>query len=183
MAVNEIIYVKKAQRGDEDAYIQLFKKHEAQLYRTAYLYVRNEEDALDIVQETAYRSFKALKSLKNPALFQTWLVRICITCSLDLLRKNKNIVYMEDFEEIEKAAFLQGVGMQQSQGIQGENRVDIMDMLSCLEPEEKSIVLLKYYYDYTFETIGEMLKIPVGTAKTKVYGAMRKLRIEVITGE
>ncbi|UTI40763.1 RNA polymerase sigma factor [Niallia sp. RD1] len=61
----------------------------------AYVYVKNKEDALDIVQETAYRSFLKLSSLKDLSLFKSWLLKIAINCSIDLLRKNKKLVYFQ----------------------------------------------------------------------------------------
>ena len=54
---------KKAQNGDDEAFLKLFQTYEKEVYRIAYIYVKNEEDALDIVQETAYRSFKNFNSL------------------------------------------------------------------------------------------------------------------------
>src|SRR5690625_7770171 len=55
----------------------------------AFIYVSNQSDALDIVQETAYNAFKNIKSLKKPKFFKTWLMKIAIRCSLDLIR-NRN---------------------------------------------------------------------------------------------
>lgn len=67
--------LKKAQRGDVKALEELFFMHEASLYRIAFLYVKNEEDALDVMQEVAYRTFKNIKSLKADAPLEvkgTW---------------------------------------------------------------------------------------------------------------
>jgi len=84
--------VEKAQQGSETAYLELFQKHEEMIYRMAFVYVRNQEDALDIVQETAYRSFKSIKSLRQPKHFVTWLTKIAINCSVNLLKQRRKIV-------------------------------------------------------------------------------------------
>lgn len=81
--------IKKAQKGNDKAFCTLFQQYEQDLYRIAYVYVKNQNDALDVVQETAYRSYKSIKTLKEPTNFKTWLVRIAISCSIDLLRKQK----------------------------------------------------------------------------------------------
>lgn len=60
--------MKKAQQGDENAYIELFTQYEQQIYRTAYVYLKNQSDALDVVQETAYRSYKAIKKLRERSI-------------------------------------------------------------------------------------------------------------------
>ena len=68
-AVKQIRLVKKAVAGNAKAFEMLFQKHSEQLYRTAYIYVRNKEDALDIVQETAYKAFLSIAQLRNPEYF------------------------------------------------------------------------------------------------------------------
>ncbi len=58
--------VHKAQKGNEKAFLKLFQQYEEDIYRMAFVYVKNESDALDVVQEVAYRSFKKINTLKNP---------------------------------------------------------------------------------------------------------------------
>lgn len=87
--------VENARKGNETAFLELFQEYENDIYRTAFMYVKNQDDALDVVQETAYRSFKAIKSLKEPKYFKTWLLKIAITSALELLRKRKKVVLMK----------------------------------------------------------------------------------------
>lgn len=92
--------VKKAQKGNDKAFLTLFQEYEQEIYRIAILYVKNQNDALDIVQETAYPSFKTIKNLKEPKYFKTWLIRIAINCSVDLLRRQSKMVQFKPaFEE------------------------------------------------------------------------------------
>lgn len=84
--------VLKAQKGDDKAYLALFQQYEQDIYIMAFIYVKNQSDALDVVQETAYRSFKAIKYLNEPKYFKTWLIRIAVNCSLDLLRVRKKLL-------------------------------------------------------------------------------------------
>ena len=91
--MNEIIrLVKKAQKGNDKAFLKLFQKYEEEIFRMAYVYVKNESDALDVVQEVAYHSFKKIDTLKNPEYLKTWLIKIAINCSIELVRKNKKVV-------------------------------------------------------------------------------------------
>lgn len=162
--------VKKAQKGDDDAYLKLFTQYEELIYRTAYLYVKNKEDALDVVQETAYRSFKSLKSLKKPKYFKTWITKIAITSALDILRKNKKIVFINDYME--------DIATVEDKTTEITTSVSLNELLELLTDEEKTSVILKYYYDYTFSMISETLDIPLGSVKTILYRALKKLRIE-----
>ena len=79
--------VKRAMRGNVEAYGVLIREQKEYLYRTAYLYSGNEEDALEIVQETVLRAFRSIRNLKDPAVFRTWITRILINVSKDYYKR------------------------------------------------------------------------------------------------
>ncbi|ALS25125.1 sigma-70 family RNA polymerase sigma factor [Paenibacillus naphthalenovorans] len=165
--MDTINLVQKAQKGDETAYLELFRQHEERIYRMAFVYVKNQEDALDVVQETAYRSFKSIKTLKQPQYFKTWLTKIAIRCSLDLLRQRTKVIHFEP---------------RKWDCVRTENEDDVTisimleDVIEKLDETEKSIILLRFYQDYTIKDAAEMLELPLGTAKTVLYRALDKLR-------
>ena len=78
---------RKVKTMNEDQFHLLFQQFQQDVYRMAFTYVRNSDDALDIVQEVAYRAYKHVNSVKNDEYIKTWLLRITINCSLDLIRK------------------------------------------------------------------------------------------------
>lgn len=93
--------VKKAQKGNDKAFLKLYQQFEEDIYRLAYVYVKNKDDALDVVQEVAYQSFKKIDTLKKPEYFKTWLMKITINCAINVIRKNKKVVLLKsDFEAI-----------------------------------------------------------------------------------
>jgi len=162
--------IKKAQKGNGKAFLTLFQQYEQDLYRMAYIYVKNQNDALDVVQETAYRSFKSIETLKEPKYFKTWLMRIAISCSLDILKKRKNVVQLiPEFEE-----YISG---QVNEDIFSE--ITLKDLINQLEANEKSVILLRFYQGLTLQEVSETLKIPLGTAKTILYRGLNKLRINL----
>jgi|GEM_PF-6926975 len=79
---------------------QQFSEHitrcSGKLYRVAYCYVKNEQDALDIVSEATYKAYLSFERMKTPQYFESWLTRIVIHCALDRLNRNKRITFMED---------------------------------------------------------------------------------------
>jgi len=173
--VNDIIQlVKEAQKGNDTAFIKLFQEFEEDIYRTAFIYVKNQEDALDVVQETAYRSFKSIKNLKEPKYLKTWIVKIAISCSIDLLRKKKNVIELKP--EIEKII---------SNDVEKDIPLSITleDLIDLLNENEKKIIILRYYFDFTIKEVAETLKIPLGTAKTILYRGLSKLRKNLIGDE
>ncbi|MGG0791944.1 sigma-70 family RNA polymerase sigma factor [Peribacillus simplex] len=158
--------VKKAQKGDDKAFLKLFLQYEEDIYRMAYVYVKNESDALDVVQEVAYRSFKKIETLKNPEYFKTWLIKIAITCSIDLVRKNKNVVQLKP--EYDECISFEDEDIPLS--------ITLQELLDQLNEDEKSIVILKFYEGYSFKEIAVLLNMPIGSAKSVLYRALGKLR-------
>ena len=158
--------VKKAQKGNDKAYLMLFQQYEADIYRMAYVYVKNNDDALDLVQEVAYQSFKKISTLKKPEYFKTWLMKITINCALSLINKNKKVIPLNlDFEVLT--------------GSEDEDialTLSLHELVDTLKEDEKSVILLKYYDDRTLKEISEILDIPLGTAKSVLYRALDKLR-------
>lgn len=162
--------VTKAQKGNDKAFLVLFQEFEQDIYRMAFIYVKNQDDALDVVQETAYRSFKSIKNLKEPKYFKTWLIKIAMRCSLDLLRKQKKIVQLKP--EVEK-----DISSELNENIELE--ISVRDLIEQLNEDEKSVVILRFYEGLTFKEISEALHIPLGTSKTILYRALNKLRKDV----
>ncbi len=83
------ILVKKAQKGDADAFIELIERNRMTLLRVAYGYFRSEEDVADVMQETILNAFEHVKELKKPEYFRTWLVRILINNCNQMYNQNK----------------------------------------------------------------------------------------------
>ncbi|MEH7385457.1 sigma-70 family RNA polymerase sigma factor [Bacillus sp. JJ1521] len=158
--------VKNAQKGNDKAFLKLFQQYEEDIYRMAYVYVKNKDDALDIVQEVAYQSFKKIDTLKNPEYFKTWLMKITMNCATNVVRKNKKVVQLKpEYEEF--------------MGTENEDipfSISLQDLIDGLDKDEKGIVLLRFYHNHTFKEISEILEIPLGTAKSILYRALDKLR-------
>ena len=158
--------VKKAQKGNDKAYLMLFQQYEADIYRMAYVYVKNKEDALDLVQEVAYQSFKKISTLKNPEYFKTWLMKITINCALNLINTNKKVIPLNSNFEVLTVFEDKDIAL----------TLSLDKVIDTLKEDEKSVILLKYYDDRTLKEISEILDIPLGTAKSVLYRALDKLR-------
>ncbi|WP_260289008.1 sigma-70 family RNA polymerase sigma factor [Peribacillus aracenensis] len=149
--------VKKAIRGNKKAFEQLIKQHYERTYRTAYLYVHNEEDALDVVQEATYQAFTSIHSLKHPEYFMTWLTKIIIRCAGQILKKRNNIVRLTD-EVLSNLTVTYHSGHDEA--------IDLLNAIGQLKGNYRSAIILFYYYDYSIKTISEIMEIPEGTVKT-----------------
>ncbi|MGE7114486.1 sigma-70 family RNA polymerase sigma factor [Lysinibacillus sp. NPDC047702] len=158
--------VQRAKKGDAEAFAQLFSQFEIDLYKMAYVYVGNEVDALDVVQEVAYRSFKYIHSLQSSIHIKTWLIRITINCATDLLKKRGQFLPYE-MDELEK-------GEEPHEKL--PQKWVMEDIITRLSKEEKDVILLRFYNDYTLSQVSQTLQLKLGTTKTILYRALKKLK-------
>ena len=161
--------VIKAQKGDDNAFYELISQNKEMLYKTAFTYVKNKEDALDVFHETVYKAYISIDKLKEPEFFNTWLVRILINCSLDLLKKNKKnqLAYEEEIKYTKES------------NADMESEIDLHNAIDKLEDKYKTIVILKYFQGMTLKEISEVLECPLSTVKTNLYKALKQLKIQI----
>ena len=114
MEKGEKTLVKRAMRGNPKAFGTLVEREQEYLYRMAFLYVRQEQDALDVVQESILKAYKSLKTLREPEYFRTWLTKILINTAQDLLRKRKP-----------EASLAEGPDLPAPEGMSPEERMDL----------------------------------------------------------
>ena len=114
----------RAKAGDTDAFQALIHEEKEKLYKMAFVYMQNEHDALEVFQETVYKSFKSIATLKNNEYFSTWLTRILINTALDLLRKKKKVVSLSN-EVLESM----GTAWQ----FKSEEQLDLLNALDKIE--------------------------------------------------
>jgi RNA polymerase sigma-70 factor (ECF subfamily) len=93
--------VKKAKQGNDNAFYELMQQRKDNIYRTAFIYVKNKDDALDIVNETMYKAYISIKKLREPKFFNTWLTRILINCAIDHINRSKKVIPLNEDLNIE----------------------------------------------------------------------------------
>lgn len=160
--------VKLAIHGDEKAFEYLMDICKDGLYRTAFAYVKNEEDAIDILQDTVYKAYISIDKLKEPKYFKTWITKILINGAINFINKEKKIVALVD-------------NISNHSNYQEENKIeekmDILNFIDELEDKHKNVIVLKYFQDLTITEIALVLDCPVGTVKNYLNKALSKLRI------
>ncbi|MFC0414061.1 sigma-70 family RNA polymerase sigma factor [Cytobacillus solani] len=167
--MNELKLIKKAINGNKKCLQELLILHSDQLYRTAYLYVRNREDALDVVQETSYKAFLSISQLKNEHFFLTWLTRILINCSYDVLKKKKKEIPIDNMNEREF-----------DKGVTGVESLDLLEAINQLNEKYKNAIILFYFQDLPISEVAQIMNIPENTVKT--YLSRGKERLKMLLG-
>ncbi|MFF2287316.1 sigma-70 family RNA polymerase sigma factor [Peribacillus butanolivorans] len=160
--------IKKAKRGNEKAFQELIQDEKNKLFRMAYLYVKNEDDALDIVQDTIYKAFISIKQLKDPHYFTTWISRILINTALDFIKKNNRMIPFSDFD-----------GYHNGENLLIEEKLDLVEAIERLEVQYKTVIIFRYYKDLSIKQIAEILKCPEGTVKTRLHRAINQLKSDL----
>lgn len=165
--MKEIDLVTKAKKGDKDAFQQLIKKEKVKLYRMAFMYVKNEQDALDVFQDTVYKAFTSIHNLKKNKYFSTWITRILINTAFSHIKKNERVIPV-NMHELEQ--------MKDTIQPKTAEYLDLHYALNQLEEKYKAVLFLRFYEDYTVEQIASILKCPKGTVKTNLHRGIKILR-------
>jgi RNA polymerase sigma-70 factor (ECF subfamily) len=176
-----------ARAGDQGAFRLLVERHSHVIFRLAFRMSGNEQDAEDVVQETFLRAYKQLHRFDGRSAFGTWIYRICVNCSLDLIRARKlrreqqppeqpstalNDDHMSHWLEKVAARDPSPERLSQSQQIAALLR----PALDRLSETERSAFLLRHYEGCDIEQIAEVLGVRAGAAKHSVFRAVQKLR-------
>ena len=162
--------VKRAINGDASAFEELLILEEKMLYYKALSYVGTKEDALDALQETSCKAFLSIGQLQNPEYFSTWLFRILIRECYQLLKKRDQIIPYEEDE------LLKRLEKNQEKEIKSFH---LSEALSKLDSAYQTSIILFYYHDLPIQEISEIMEKPVGTIKTYLRRAKRKLKIDL----
>lgn len=154
--------VRRAIKQDEAAFEQLILLHSEQLYRTAYVYVKNEQDALDVVQETVYKAFISIGQVKEPKYFVTWLTKILIRNCYCVLN-----------QQTAAADLVEQVPVKESSR---EEHLDLIDALSHLRKEYRDVLILFYFHDVPMKEIASFIGITLNTVKTYLKRGREELK-------
>lgn len=138
-------------------------------YRLAYTYVKNQQDALDIVQDSICKALSQCQKIEKPGSIKSWFYQIVVNTALDFLRKSSRLV-LTDAETIED---LGG-----SYSDEYEN-LDLMSALDTLSDENKTIIMLRFFENFKLQEIAQMMHMPENTVKSRLYASLKKLRKEL----
>lgn len=150
-------------KSREELFYETLCSYKEQLYRIAYSYLKNEQDALEAIQETTCRAYMSLGKLKDHSYFKTWVIRILINYCIDeQKRKHKNGAVPEN--------------MDIAMGSFDDKKLQVEEYVQRLEPKFRQIIVLKYFEDMKINEIAAVMKKPEGTIKTWLTKALKRLK-------
>lgn len=165
--------IKKAQKGDQEAFVQAITLYLPVMYKVARTRLTSEEDIGDAIQESILSAFKNLQSLKNPGYFRAWFVRILINQCNDLIKQSSKVVSIDSYDE---DRFFTGAALEQ----EINDKMDFDQILGQLSPAYRTAVVLYYVNGFNIREIGEILNEKEGTIKSRLSRARELLKARYI---
>lgn len=158
--------VLKAKDGDKEALIQLIMAQKEDFYRLAYVYLKNQEDALDALEDMIVKVYENIKTLKEPQAFYSWSKTILVNCCKQNLRQKSKVVLLQELPE----------GPAHEPYKEQEERMAFEVHLSHLKPKYQEVLRLRFLLDMDYSTIADLLNIPLGTVKSRIHKGLEKLK-------
>jgi RNA polymerase sigma-70 factor, ECF subfamily len=176
---NDAVLIQKSKQGDVHSFELLISKYQVYAYNIAWRMLGNEEDAKDATQETLIKVFKGLDKFKENSEFSTWLYTITVNTCRDQLRKRKKVMTLSVDDTEEKVPIQLVAEESADPAVRLEQKEVAGQLLSALGkiPEfQKTAVLLRDVYGFSYEEIGAIENCSVGTVKSRISRGRHGLR-------
>ncbi|WP_422661221.1 RNA polymerase sigma factor [Paenibacillus sp. EC2-1] len=153
---------KLAKRGDKEAFVFLIRACQQSLYVIARSILNNDDDCADAMQEAIAKAFSNIHTLREPAYFKTWLIRILINECNNMIRKKKRD-YPTPYD------------MRTTSYIGDYEQIELFEVINGLDEQLQIIVTLFYIEDLSIKEISKVLDVSIGTVKSRLYRARQQL--------
>jgi len=180
---NDAVLIQKSKQGDVHSFELLISKYQVYAYNIAWRMLGNEEDAKDATQETLIKVFKGLDKFKENSEFSTWLYTITVNTCRDQLRKRKKVMTLSVDDTEEKVPIQLVAEESADPAVRLEQKEVAGQLLSALGkiPEfQKTAVLLRDVYGFSYEEIGAIENCSVGTVKSRISRGRHGLRTIIL---
>ena len=174
-SLSDAACVRRLQRGDVDAFEILVRRHEKAIFNLVYRMLGDYDDAAEISQEVFLSAYRGIGQFRGEANFSTWLYRIALnhatTRRKNTSSRQRRLVPLDGSEMIDEAQIGPAETLEKK-----ELRERVQRALNELEPEDATIILLRDLQDIPYEDVARVLKVPVGTVKSRLHRARHALK-------
>jgi RNA polymerase sigma-70 factor (ECF subfamily) len=166
--------VRQCLEGQRDAIGALVGRYQKRLFNVALRMLGNLQDAEDVTQTVFLNAYLKLRSYDPRYRFFSWIYRMTVNESLNMLKRRKKTVTLEDVL-VDPA-----LGAAPDRAAEAEDRVG--RALMSLRPDDRAVVVLSHFVSFSYQEIAEVLEIPVKTVKSRLYTARERLRLALSEG-
>jgi RNA polymerase sigma-70 factor, ECF subfamily len=180
--------VREAQRGNHVAFEQLVHIHDRDVLKLAFRITGSKNDIQDICQEVFLKIYKKLDSFRFECSFSTWIYRIVTNVCFDHLRRGRNRKESsavernadgEEYNLLDQISDTRQAQQPDEQLIRRELNVHILSALQRLTQRERAVFELRYFRELKLRTVGQRLNISEASAKTALFRATQKLKVQL----
>ncbi len=169
----EANWVSLAKKGDPLAFANLVERYQRAVYNLCYRMLGDAGEAEDAAQETFLRAYKALDAYDSSRKLSTWLLSIASHYCIDQLRKRRYTIF-----SLDGLPFFELTDPQpgpEHQAVQTERQRQVQQILNSLQPVDRAAVLMRYWYDFSYEEIASTLSLTTSAVKSRLHRARLSL--------
>lgn len=178
---DEAAAILEAQQGNREAFGSLVKAYQRRAYYIAYGYVRNREDAIDLAQESFARAYRAMERFDTDMPFYPWLYRIVKNTCLNHIKKKKRRGETS-LDRLMESGYDASAGntTPETTATLRETRDGILEAMERLSDDHREILILRHFQELSYAEIAQCLGVPQGTVMSRLHGARKRLRDELL---
>jgi RNA polymerase sigma-70 factor, ECF subfamily len=177
----ELEWIKRAQRGDAEAFGFLVERYQRRVFSLAYHLVNNREEVEDLAQEIFVKAFMGVRGYDGRSSFATWLSRVAVNHCYDYLRRRRSsrVLYFSQMNEEGQRALEAKAESPSQEGVDVEDRIAARDLAAKLlgraPAEDRVILALKELEELSVQEIAEMLDLKESTVKVRLHRARKRM--------
>ena len=164
--MEEKLLVKQAKAGNKESLLKLVMAQEMDYYKLAYVYMKNPDDTMDAMQDMILILYENISKLKKDSSFYSWSKTILVNLCKKMIKEKAKLVSLDDIKEQSIDEIY----------LNTEESIVLEKYLAKLNENHREIIKLKYYLDLDYETIADILNIPLGTVKSRLSIGMNNLK-------
>lgn len=178
MAQSEHTLIHRSQKGDHDAFAALVDEHQRYVYNLALHVVKDENEALDLTQETFVRAWTALPNFKGQSQFRTWLYRIVTNLCYNRLPNLRRSLTDFGDDVMSDLPDTNTINSNPARKVESnEIRKYLHHIIDGLDANHRMLIVMRYQDELSYEEIASLLNLPLGTVKTGLFRAKQKMRL------
>ncbi|MDQ6788273.1 MAG: RNA polymerase sigma factor [Acidobacteriota bacterium] len=174
--------VELAVNENSEAFGEIVKRWERKIFALCFGMLSREEDARDAAQETFIAAFRNLKNFRGEAKVSSWLHRIAVNQCLTTMRRQKTRSenFLDDEANADEKVFVAPARLSPSRTTEQNERLQIIrQAVQSLPVDLRQVIVMKEFEDMTFQEISDTLSLPLSTVKSRVYTALKQLRMKL----
>lgn len=172
--------IKRCQKGESEAFRWLVDEYGDLAYRTAYLITNDHQLAEEIIQEAFLDVWRGIRRFKVDSPFKPWFLKIVVNrCRM---QKRRRVVPTVSLERMEPKRVATDARSADEAMASRESRQLVREVIASLEKNQRSVIMLRYFAELTVPEIAQVLSLPEGTVKSRLYRAMQRLRQRLSSG-